>query len=160
MKILLFNGWRAIPGGIKPTFLARHGHEVIEPKLSDDDFDAAVRAGQEEFDRHRPDLLVGVSRGGTVAINIDTRGTRLVLLSPGWKKWGTARVVKHGTVILHAPGDSVVPFADSEELVHNSGLACTALVEVGTDHWLNDAHSLMKLLEVCERGREAAPKSC
>ena len=29
MKILFLHGWQSVPGGVKPTFLARHGHEVI-----------------------------------------------------------------------------------------------------------------------------------
>jgi alpha-beta hydrolase superfamily lysophospholipase len=153
MKILLFNGWRAVPGGVKPTFLARHGHEVIDPKLSDDDFGEAVRAAQAEFDEHRPDVVVGVSRGGAVALNIDTGDARLVLLCPGWKKWGAARTVKPGTIILHARADDVVPFSDSEELVRNSGLPVAALVEVGTDHWLSHPDALRALLAACEQGR-------
>ena len=47
MKILFLHGWQSVPGGVKPTFLAQHGHEVINPKLPDDDFAEAVRiAGQ------------------------------------------------------------------------------------------------------------------
>ena len=152
MKILFLNGWRAVPGGVKPTLLAHHGHEVVTPKLSDDDFDEAVRVAQSEFDTHRPDVVVGLSRGGAVAVNVDTGDARLVLLCPGWKKWGTARTVKPGTVILHSRTDDVVPFAFSEELVANSGLPTTALIEVGSDHWLNDPESLGAMLAACERG--------
>jgi hypothetical protein len=43
MKILFLHGWQSVPGGVKPTFLARHGHEVINPKLPDEDFNEAVR---------------------------------------------------------------------------------------------------------------------
>lgn len=153
MKILLFNGWRATPGGVKPTFLARHGHEVRDPKLSDDDFPAAVRAAQAEFDRFRPDVVVGVSRGGAVALNIDTGPARLVLLCPGWKKWGQARSAKPGTVILHARADDVVPFGHTEELARNSGLPPAAVVEVGTDHWLSHPDALAAMLEACEGRR-------
>ena len=55
-------------------------------------------------------------------MNIKIGDARLVLLCPAWKKWGTARTVKPGTVILHSRADDVVPFAYSEELVRNSGL--------------------------------------
>ena len=151
MRILFLNGWRAAPGGVKPMLLARHGHEVVTPKLSDDDFDEAVRVAQAEFDNHRPDVVVGLSRGGAVAMNINTGDARLVLLCPGWKKWGTARTVKPGTVILHSRTDDVVPFAFSEELVANSGLPTTALIEIGSDHWLNDPESLGAMLRACER---------
>ena len=150
MKILFLHGWHAAPGGNKPTFLAEHGHEVIQPKLPDDDFDEAIRIAQDEFDRHQPQVVVGQSRGGTVAINMNSGSARLVLLSPGWKKWGTARSVKPGTVILHSRGDDVVPFADSEELVRNSGLPVSALIEVGNDHWLHAPEVLETMLEACE----------
>jgi hypothetical protein len=33
MKILFLHGWQSIPGGVKPTFLAQRGHEVINPRL-------------------------------------------------------------------------------------------------------------------------------
>ena len=31
MKILFLHGWQLVPGGVKPTYLAQHGHEVINP---------------------------------------------------------------------------------------------------------------------------------
>jgi len=115
MKLLFLHGWQSTPGGIKPTYLAHHGHTVLNPKLPDDDFDAAVQVAQAEFDRHHPDVVVGSSRGGAVAMNIKT-DVPLVLLCPAWKRWGTATTVKPNTVILHSKADEVVPFADSEEL--------------------------------------------
>ena len=39
-------------------------------------------------------------------------------------------------MILHSRADDVLPFAASEELVRNSGLPVSALIEVGNDHWL------------------------
>jgi hypothetical protein len=152
MKVLFLNGWRASPGGVKPTLLARRGHEVVTPRLSDDDFVEAVRLAQTEFDGLRPEVVVGLSRGAAVAVNIDTADARLVLLCPGWKKWGTATTAKSGTVILHSRTDEVVPFAFSEELVANSGLPASALVPVGADHWLNDSESLAAMVAACERG--------
>ena len=151
MKVLFLHGWQSVPGGVKPTFLARHGHEVINPKLPDEDFNEAVRVAQAEFDKHQPAVVVGSSRGGAVALNINSRDARLVLLCPAWKKWGTARKVKPGTVILHSRADDEVPCADSEELVRNSALPASALIEVGDDHRLADPGPLRKMLEACER---------
>jgi hypothetical protein len=51
----------------------------------------------------------------------------------------------------------VVPFADSEELVHNSGLPVSALIEVGTDHRLADPEPLAAMLAACARTRDRAP---
>ena len=150
MKVLFLHGWQSVPGGVKPTFLARHGCEVINPKLPDDDFEKAVRIAQAEFDKHRSQVVVGSSRGGAVAMNLDSGKARLVLLCPAWRKYGTARTVKPDTVILHSQADDVVPFADSEDLVRRSGLPASALVEVGTDHRLADPEPLAALLRACE----------
>src|SRR6516162_9382348 len=147
MTILFLHGWQSIPGGVKPTFLIQQGHEVINPKLPDEDFNEAVRIAQAEFDRHQPVVVVGSSRGGAVAMNIRSGTARLVLLCPAWKKWGTVKTAKPGTVILHSRADDVVPFADSEELVMSSA---ATLIEVGTDHRLADPEPLAAMLKACE----------
>src|ERR1039457_6441439 len=98
---------------------------------------------------HQPQVVVGSSRGGAVAMNINSGSPKLVLLCPAWKKWGTAKTVKPGTVILHSKADDVISFADSEELVRNSGLPATALIEVGTDHRLADPEPLEAMLRAC-----------
>jgi len=54
-------------------------------------------------------------------------------------------------VILHSRNDDVIPFADSEELVANSGLPAEILIEVGNDHRLADPLPLQSMLEACER---------
>ena len=151
MNILFLHGWTSTPGGKKPTFLKDHYHEVINPALSDEDFDEAVRIAQSEFDQHHPDVVVGSSRGGAVAINIESGNTPLVLLCPAWKKWGSATTVKPNTTLIHSRADDVVPFADSEELLANSGLPSAALVEIGTDHRLADPEPLQAMLDACEK---------
>jgi hypothetical protein len=150
MRILFLHGWTSVPGGVKPTFLKDHGHAVFNPRLPDEDFEEAVRIAQEEFDRHQPEVVVGSSRGGAVAMNINSGDARVVLLCPAWKRWGTAKSVKPGTVILHSRADEVIPFGDSEELVRNSGLSASALIEVGMDHRLSDPEPLERMLKACE----------
>jgi hypothetical protein len=151
MKILFLHGWHSVPGGDKPSYLASHGHEVINPALDDDDFDQAVHTAQAEYDRHRPDVIVGSSRGGAVAMNLESGSTPLVLLCPAWKRWGMIKIAKPGTVILHSEADDVIPFAESRELVRYSGLPESALIVVGTDHRLADPEPLKAMLEACER---------
>ena len=151
MTILFLHGWQSVPGGVKPTFLAQHGHTVINPKLPDEDFEEALRIAQAEYDRQHPDVIVGSSRGGAVGMNLDSGDTPLVLLCPAWKKYGTVKTLKPGTIILHSRADDVVPFADSEELVRTSGLPASALVEVGNDHRLADPEPLKAMLQACER---------
>ena len=61
-------------------------------------------------------------------MNIDADSTPLVLLCPAWKRWGTARMVKPGTIIFHSQADEAAPFVDSVELLRNSGLPESALI--------------------------------
>jgi len=154
MRILFLHGWQSIPGGVKPSYLAQHHHEVINPKLPYENFVESVRIAQIELDKNRPDVIVGSSRGGAVAMNMKSGNIPLVLLCPAWKKYGGVQTVKPNTTILHSRADDVVPVSDSEELVRNSGLPLTALIETGNDHRLADPEPLAKMLEACERRGE------
>jgi len=117
MRILFLHGWTSVPGGIKPTYLKDAGHEVVNPALDDDDFDLAVRTAQAGYDQHKPDVIVGSSRGGAVGVNMQSNDTPLVLLCPAWKNWGTVATVKSNTIILHArthepEAHDLIAFAD------------------------------------------------
>lgn len=150
MRLLFLHGWHSVVGGVKPTFLKDSGHEVINPALDDDDFELAVRTAQAEYDQNQPDVIVGSSRGGAVAMNIDSGATPVVLLCPAWKNWGTATTIKQNTLILHSRKDDVIPFAESEELIRNSGLQKEALIKTGNDHRLADGETLSVMLWACK----------
>jgi hypothetical protein len=150
MKILFLHGWHSVPGGVKPTYLRNQACEVINPPLDDDDFEAAVRAAQADYDTHAPDVIVGSSRGGAVAMNIRSGKTPLVLLCPAWKRWGTVTRLKPNSMILHSRSDDVVPFEESEVLVAQSELPSETLVEVGNDHRLADDASLSVMHWACK----------
>ena len=154
MRVLFLHGWTSVPGGVKPTYLKDNGHTVINPPLDDDDFAAAVQAAQAEYDQHEPDVIVGSSRGGSVAMNIESKDTPLVLLCPAWKKYGVAKTVKPNTTILHSRQDDVVPFENTEELISNSSLPSSSLIEIGNDHRLAASEPLAKMFEACEDWRE------
>jgi alpha-beta hydrolase superfamily lysophospholipase len=151
VKILFLHGWRSVVGGVKPNYLSDHGHHVLNPKLDDDDFELACATAQAEYDRHQPDVIVGSSRGGAVALNLRSEQTPLVLLCPAWKNWGSADKLQANAVILHSRADDVIPFADSEQLVRDSGLPETTLIEIGNDHRLADVEPLRMMLQCCER---------
>lgn len=146
-RVLFLHGWMSKPGGLKPSFLVQHGHEIINPALPDEDFEASINIAQAAFDRHQPQVVVGSSRGGSVVMNINSADAKLVLPCPAWKNWGSATKVKPGTVILHCRTDEIIPFADSEELVKSSG---ATLFETGSDHRLADPKSLAVMLKACE----------
>ena len=61
MKVLFLHGWNSKPGGIKPTYLLNHGHEVINPALSDDDFAMAKWLGISSVSIDSDHLSTGAS---------------------------------------------------------------------------------------------------
>ena len=65
--------------------------------------------------------------------------------------------------IVSRPGQGVeftsseaMPFSDSVELVRNSRLVASALIEVGNDHRLADPEPLQAMLRACETNEGAA----
>lgn len=153
MKILFLHESKGAVARKQANYLKANGHEVTNPALDYQDFDLAVRAAQADYDLHRPDVIVGFSRGGAIAMNMQTGDTPLVLLCPAWSKCGTATTVKQNTTILHSSDDKVVPFEDSEQLVKNSGLHESALIETGDGHRLDDPISLEQMLQACWEDR-------
>ena len=95
----------------------------------------------------RDALFDAFDASAALAMNMNIDLAKHVLLCQAWKNWGTAKMVKHGTVILHSRADDVIPFADSEELARNSG---ATLIEVGNDHRLADVEPLEAMLNACE----------
>ena len=160
--ILFLNGYGTRPGGIISTILRTHGHQVVEPDLPDDNFARSVSTSQRVFCRHQPEIVVGWSRGGAVALSLDSRNTPLILIAPAWRNWGTLATVKPNVAILHSPHDELIPIEDSRQLLLNSGLSLRQLRAVGEDHRMIDEGAFVALLETvdaivgdCE-GRQAA----
>ncbi len=132
-KVLFLHGWSS-DGSMKTAFLCCLGYNVMTPRLSNWFFSRAVNQAHAAYDEFRPDVIVGSSRGGSVAMNMDSDETPLVLLAPAWKRWGKATAVKKKCVVIHSPHDDVVPFEDSVELCEASG---SRLIAAGVDHRLN-----------------------
>lgn len=155
MKVLFLHGWHSTPGGRKPTYLADLGYQVLNPKLCPDDYDAALRTAQQAYDEGEPEVVIGSSRGGAIAMNIEIGSTPLILMCPAWKNWGRAQTVKTGTQILHSSTDEIIPFKYSEELLASSGLSAEHLLDVGEGHRLADEAALKALAEAVERVSQA-----
>jgi pimeloyl-ACP methyl ester carboxylesterase len=151
MKILFLHGYGSDPNGIRPTFLKESGYDVAHPALPDDDFQESLRIAQDVFNQTHPDVVVGSSRGGAVALNIETGKTPLVLIAPSWRKRGSATRAKAATIIIHSEHDDVVPIADSRELLRNSELPEDHLIVAGENHRMVDEEAFGALLRAIER---------
>ncbi|MEY2700096.1 MAG: hypothetical protein RIQ52_851 [Pseudomonadota bacterium] len=148
INVLYLHGWHSVPGGTKPTWLEQQGITIIQPALPSDDFEATIAIGNQALLENDIDVIVGSSRGGAAAMNLDYGQIPLVLLCPAWKRWGSATTVPARTLILHAEEDEVIPYPESLELLAHSGLTPEDhLITTGHDHRLADAGSLRHLLQ-------------
>ena len=138
MKVLFLHGFGSDPNGIRPTTLREHGFDVLHPALPDGDYAESVHIAQRAFDQGGPDVVVGSSRGGAVALQIETGQIPLVLIAPAWRHWEPAATVGPTTHILHSQHDDVIPIADSRELLRRSGLPESQLTVVGEGHKMTD----------------------
>ncbi len=151
VRLLYLHGYGAVAGGFKSRWLAEQGFQVTCPQLPDDDFSAALALAADALQACQPRCVVGSSRGAAVAMHLLLGNTPRVLLAPAWKRWGTACTIAPPVAILHAAGDTVIPLADSQELLAASGLPESLLQVVGDAHPLTDPAALSALLETIER---------
>jgi hypothetical protein len=116
------------------------GFDVEATQLNNWLFLWAVRSVQ--LNSIKPDVIVGSSRGGAVALNLDTN-LPMVLLAPAWKHYGKKKNFTNPCFIIHGKHDDLIPYQDSLELVAENPNA--KLLLVNDDHQLNscDTHRLM-----------------
>ena len=142
MKIVFLHGLKSSPNSFKRRLLEEHGYMVYAPALPADDWELSVLRAQEIIETVKPDVVIGSSRGGAVAI-ASRPSCDLILIAPAWKKycpWGT---VSATTQIIHSPDDEIVDFNDSVELAHTFG---AMLIEAGETHRMNDSEVVGALL--------------
>jgi hypothetical protein len=149
LKVLFLQDGNEVLPDSQPNYLAQNGLSVLTPELPLDDFGASVRIAELAASSYRPDVIVGRSRGGAVAMNMNSGNTPILLLSPAWKNRGGVDSVKQKSIILHSPSDAILPFASSEQLRVNSALPPQSLIAVGSDHSLSDRNSLQVMLRAC-----------
>jgi predicted esterase YcpF (UPF0227 family) len=144
MKILFLHGLESVPGGTKAQYLEGLGHDVLNPHLPKHDFEGSVVIAQEYIDNDHPDVIVGSSRGGAIAMEVDAKGAKIVLIAPAWKQFDVNPSVLPNTTILHCQSDKIVHYEDSE------GISNTNLIPCGENHRMSDVDALEALGKAIE----------
>ena len=139
MKILFLHGLESKPGGSKAQYLEGLGHTVFNPLLPRNNFEESVDIAQEYIDNESPEVIVGSSRGGAVAMSVNPHGARLVLIAPAWKRFDVMPSVPSDTTILHCTSDDLVHYEDSEDLGAENLIPC------GESHRMSDTDALEAL---------------
>ena len=148
MKIVFLHGLESSPNSTKATYLRSMGHDVVAPHLPRDLFDQSVAEARRAIETHKPDVVVGSSRGGAVAMVAMMGLPRVpaVLVAPAWSKYAPWATISGDATIVHSAKDDVVPLSDSQSLSHSFG---ARLVEIGDCHRMSDPQALAAILDAC-----------
>ena len=140
-RIVFLHGLESGPKGTKATWLgARYGAHT--PALDTSTFPAALDGARAALRSERPDIVIGSSFGGAVAVRLMALGEwtgPAVLIAPASAKLGSDRVLPPGmrVIVLHGDADDVVPIEDSRALVAGAGPGVELREIAGGDHRLN-----------------------
>lgn len=132
-RALVLSGWMTKTSS-KAGYVRGLGFEVQCPQLPSWRLGAAIRMAREAHVQLGSDVIVGVSRGGAIALAIaDDRP--LILLAPAWRFFRVRPSPDVRGVVIHSPHDRFIPVDHSRELCRRCpGLR---LVVTGAEHRLN-----------------------
>lgn len=142
IRLVFLHGLEGSPQGRKPSWLRAAGFEVTAPtlptqtlmpylgqalsRLPEHSFAEALAVAQAAVEATRPEVLIGSSFGGGLAVELCHRGLwrgPLVLLAPAARRaFGHDRLPALGAraAVLHGRFDDIVPPQDSLELAARS----------------------------------------
>jgi len=143
LKVQLIHGLEGSPQGPKAEYLARR-FELLAPAMDTGDFEGALATQAAALAEFRPDVLVGSSFGGAVAVALLQRGLwrgPTLLLAPAVSHFGVAATLPAGAcvTVVHGTRDAICSIEVSRALARAGG--AVRLVEV------DDEHRLGSLLE-------------
>ena len=153
MKVLFLHGLESKPGGTKARHLQSEGYTVLNPALPRESFEESIKIAQEVIYAENPDLVIGSSRGGAVAMCVNTVDAPLVLIAPAWQRFMSVKQlgefkIRHDnqkTIILHSDNDDIVLPQDSAQLESLYGIK---RINVGLNHRMSDGEALEALVDV------------
>ncbi len=154
LRVLFIHGQEGSPQGSKARALAA-AFETTTPTMDTRHFEACVAQQAEVIRRFQPDVLVGSSFGGAVAVALLQReqwsGPTLLLAQAAQRLGLRGRLPQGARVwLVHARGDDAVPFTDSVRLARSGTPGYVRLIEVDDDHALHEFVASGRLVETVE----------
>lgn len=157
MRVLFMHGLESSPRGDKAVYLARH-FEALTPAMNTGDFQACLAQQTAAIAAFAPDVVVGSSFGGALAVVLLAQGAwtgpTLLLAQASARFDPTLRLPADVPVLLvHGTRDDVVDIEGSRRLARTGTPARVRLLEV------DDGHRLQTLIaddRLAELVREVA----
>ncbi len=141
VRVQFIHGLEGSPQGAKARLLAQH-FTARTPAMDTGDFDACVAVQAEVAGSFRPDILVGSSFGGAVAVAMLQRGLwrgATLLLAQAALRMGLPAQLPAGARVwlVHGLGDELIDVEDSRTLAAAGDRELVRLIEVDDDHPLH-----------------------
>ena len=155
LRVQFAHGLESSPQGNKARLLSQH-FLTETPAMNTRDFESCVALHAGTAMRFRPDVLVGSSFGGAVAVALLERnlyrGPTLLLAQAAVMYRASVRLPPNVRVLLvHAPEDEVVPFAGSVQLAASGTQGMVELIERSDNHALSKLIESGELIELVKR---------
>lgn len=150
-RVLFVHGLEGSPEGAKARLFDTH-FTALTPAMETGDFEACVELQRAAIESFRPDVLVGSSFGGAVAVALLARrawrGPTLLLAQAAVHYDPDASLPKNVPVwLVHGRRDALIPVEHSRALAATGSPDHVRLIEVDDDHPLHDSVASGALLE-------------
>ena len=151
LRVQFIHGLEGSPQGSKARLLAEH-FDTRTPAMDTGDFEACVELQTRVLETFRPDVLVGSSFGGAVAVALLRRGVwrgpTLLLAQAALRYDPGARLPADATVwLVHGLGDELIDPEESRRLAATGSPERVRLIEVEDDHPLHASVASGRLLD-------------
>jgi predicted esterase len=152
LRIQFIHGLEGSPQGAKARLLSRH-FDTLTPAMDTSDFEACVALQADALANFRPDVLVGSSFGGAVAVALLQRGLwrgATLLLAQAALRRGARAGLPGGVPIwlVHGLRDELIDIEDSRRLAAAGAPEWVVLHEVDDDHPLHETVASGRLVEL------------
>ena len=151
LRVQFIHGLEGSPQGAKARLLAEH-FDALTPTMDTSDFAASVATQAEAARRFAPDVLVGSSFGGAVAVALLAqgvwRGPTLLLAQAAVHYDPSVRLPQDVTIwLVHGTNDTLLDVEDSRRLAATGSPERVRLIEVEDDHPLHASVARGDLIE-------------
>lgn len=141
IRVQFIHGLEGSPQGSKARLFDEH-FNACTPEMPTQDFEASVQVQAEALESFAPEVVVGSSFGGAVAVELLKRGLwtgpTLLLAQAAFRYDPNASLPAGVPVwIVHGLGDTLIDVEESRRLAATGDASHVRLIEVDDDHPLH-----------------------
>lgn len=152
LRVQFIHGLEGSPQGNKARLFAEH-FDARTPAMDTSDYEACVRLQCEALREFEPEVLVGSSFGGAVAVTLLQRGLwrgPTLLLAQAALHYDAEATLPEGVTVwlVHGLADTLVDPEESRRLAATGSPSLVRLLEVDDDHPLSETTRSGRLLDI------------